>query len=92
MRPLFLSIGQPSAERAADEDIPADGKESEVRVRRAEPIGRDVYKRQAVGSAICGGWLRYNAPRINAYKNLSLIHIWNAFIGSRSETGKKRFV
>ena len=22
----------------------------------------------AVGSAICGGWLRYNAPRINAYK------------------------
>ena len=40
VRPLFLSIGQPSAERAADEDIPADGKESEVRVRRAEPIGR----------------------------------------------------
>ena len=24
----------------------------------------------AVGSAICGGWLRYNAPRINAYKNI----------------------
>ena len=40
VRPLFLSIGQPSAERAADEDIPADGKESEVRVRCAEPIGR----------------------------------------------------
>lgn len=40
VRPLFLSIGQPSTERAVDEDIPADGKESEVRVRRAEPIGR----------------------------------------------------
>ena len=24
----------------------------------------------AVGSAICGGWLRYNAPRINAFKNM----------------------
>ena len=40
VRPLFLSIGQPSTESAVDEDIPADGKESEVRVRRAEPIGR----------------------------------------------------
>ena len=38
VRPHFLSIGQPSTERAVDEDIPADGKESEVRVRRAEPV------------------------------------------------------
>ena len=36
-------LGQPRAERAADEDIPADREEGEVRIRRAEPIGRKGY-------------------------------------------------
>ena len=29
----------------------------------------------AVGSAICGGWLRYNAPRINAYKKMGSYNV-----------------
>ena len=36
----------------------------------------------AVGSAICGGWLRYNAPRINAYKNIEAYQYSNTLIDS----------
>ena len=37
----------------------------------------------AVGSAICGGWLRYNAPRINAYKNIEAYQYSNTLMDSK---------
>ena len=36
----------------------------------------------AIGSAICGGWLRYNAPRINAYKNIEAYQYSNTLMDS----------